>query len=462
MHDHRDPVDTWLEAGIEPLAPPPGTFERITRRARRRKTGRALGSAAAAAIVIAAAVATPGIVSGLRGQPGHPQRPIAGSTESPIDQSGKNRNPNSQHVQLPPPGASLSPTTSGSPVPPNFQPTSVTFVSTQVGAVIGQAGTPGDCATRYCTSLAGTSNYGASWYGVNAPVTGPPDGSSGISQLRFLNIRDGWAFGPALWVTHDGGGHWSPETMPGLRVIDLETAGDLGFALLASCSGTGQDYAAGCTSMSLYSSLATSDQWTPVPGPTQNLQAAAQLSSASLVLAAGRGYLLAASGELLTGPLNGSAWTVANQTVPCLPGPGGPAGQPPSVLLAADATTLVMVCTGRSQQTTMFQSSDGGASWSPGGAPPAADGTPVSVAAQAGVLLLATNAGIYRSVNGGVTWQLAQASPAGAASGQQGFSYVGNSSTTNAVALPADPGLHEVFTTSDGGLTWQGHPVSAP
>jgi len=28
----RDPVDAWLNAELEPLAPPPGTFERIRRR----------------------------------------------------------------------------------------------------------------------------------------------------------------------------------------------------------------------------------------------------------------------------------------------------------------------------------------------------------------------------------------------------------------------------------------------
>jgi hypothetical protein len=471
MPDHRDPVDSWLDARIEPLAPPPGTFERITRRARRRKTGRALTSVAGAAIVVAAAIATPGIVANLRGQPVSSNRPTAQGTQSPLDQSGSARNPNSQHIQFPPAGAALSATSNGSAVPPNFRPTSVTFVSTQIGAVIGQAGTPGQCATNYCTSLAGTSDYGASWYGVNAPVAGPPDGSSGISQLRFLNIRDGWAFGPALWVTHDGGGYWTQENMPGLRVIDLETAGDRAFALLASCSGTGQDYAAGCTSMSLYSSLAGSDQWTPVPGPTQSLQPATpQLSSASLVLTAGRGYILAPSGELFSGPLNGAAWTVADPAVPCLSGSGGPAGQPPSVLLAADSAGLVMACTAATvvvpanstQVNTVFESSDGGQNWSPAGSPPAAAGTPVSLAAQAGVLLLATDAGIYRSVNGGLTWQQAQPSPAGAPSGQRGFSYVGMTSTQNGVALPADPSLHEVFTTSNGGLTWQARAVSAP
>jgi photosystem II stability/assembly factor-like uncharacterized protein len=87
----------------------------------------------------------------------------------------------------------------------------------------------------------------------------------------------------------------------------------------------------------------------------------------------------------------------------------------------------------------------------------------MSLAAQpGGLLLLATDAGIYRSGNGGSTWQQAQASPAGAAITEPGFSYVGMTSLSSGVALPADPGLHEVFITSDGGSTWQPQPVSAP
>jgi hypothetical protein len=35
-------------------------------------------------------------------------------------------------------------------------------------------------------------------------------------------------------------------------------------------------------------------------------------------------------------------------------------------------------------------------------------------------------------------------------------------SQADGVALPADPGLHEVFITTDGGATWQPHAVSAP
>jgi hypothetical protein len=77
-------------------------------------------------------------------------------------------------------------------------------------------------------------------------------------------------------------------------------------------------------------------------------------------------------------------------------------------------------------------------------------------------VLLATDAGLFRSTDGGGTWQQTQASPGGAAAGEHGFSYVGMTSPLDGVALPADAGLHEVFITTNGGLTWRAHAVSSP
>jgi hypothetical protein len=479
MGNPRDWIDDWLTAEVEPLAPPPGTFDRITRRARRRRVSRAVMSAAAIVVVIAAAVAVPQIATTLQSHGGRTGHPLAAGTPpatprpSVTGRAGGSLNSKASKKVTQPP-SQLSSGGSESAVPPNFQPTSVTFVGSGIGAVIGQAGTAGHCATRYCTSLAGTSDYGSLWYGVNAPVTGPPDGSLGVSQIRFLNLSDGWAFGPQLWVTHNGGASWTQESTGGMRVTDLETAGDRAFALFATCTGTGPSYGSACTSFSLYSSVATSDQWLPVPGPVTGLKlpqtAATQAASASLVLTggptAGRGYLLAPSGELLSGPLTGAAWSVAGQQDLCLPGAPGADGQPTGALFAADPSELVMVCTSStvaasdSQTKLVATSSNGGRSWSKAGNGPTT-GIATSLAAQdaGSMLVLATDAGIYLSGTGGSTWQQAQASPSGAIAAEPGFSYVGMTSQSDGVALPADPGLHEVFITTDGGSTWQPHPV---
>src|SRR5580692_6152892 len=259
MPDRRDDLDSWLDGRIDPLPPPPGTFELIKKRARRRKYRRLAVGAGAAAVIVAAAVAVPQIVN----------LPVLNPTTASGVANG--------HSSAPAPSASGGATTAPSssspvlspapaPVPANFRPSSVTFIGTQTGWVIGQAGTPGNCATVYCTSVARTDDAGKTWSGVPAPLTGPADGAAGVSQVRFLNERDGWAFGPQLYATHDGGHSWTQVLTHGLRVTELETVGGRAFGLFASCTGTGPAFAARCTSYTLYSSAASADDWTPV-GP---------------------------------------------------------------------------------------------------------------------------------------------------------------------------------------------------
>jgi hypothetical protein len=479
MGNPRDRIDDWLNAEVEPLSPPPGTFGRIQQRARRRKINRAVMSAAGVVVVIAAAVTVPQIASTLQSHGSRPGRPeAAGSAPAsvrPTMTGNGGLSPNSRSSsEVTPSGSALSATSSGYPVPANFQPTSVTFIGPTIGAVIGQAGTPGHCATPFCTSLAGTSDYGNAWYGVSAPLTGEPNGSSGVGQVRFLNINDGWAFGPQLWATTNGGASWTQERTYGMRVTDLETVGERAFALFGDCSGGGAAYAAHCTSFSLYTSVAGSGQWQQVRGPVSGLKPLADsqdagLVSASLVLtggpAGGTGYLLAPSGELLTGPLTGAAWT-RHVRLPCPPGAPGPSGQPTGGLLAADSAELVLVCTSAtdssadSQTQSLFESTNDGTTWS-AGQPGVKTGIATSVAAAGSTLVvLATDAGIYTSADNGGSWQLAQASPAGAGADEHGFAYVGMTSATDGVALPADPGLHEVFITTDGGRAWRAQAVS--
>jgi photosystem II stability/assembly factor-like uncharacterized protein len=458
MSEPHDRIDDWLTAEVEPLAPPPGTFERIRQRARRRRVSRAVMSAAGIVIVIAAGVAVPRIATTLQSHGGRVAPPVAGnSPQATVHPSvtgqgtGGVSYQSSSPVQNEAQPASLL--TPGS-VPKNFQPTSVTFIGLNTGAVIGQAGTAGHCASQYCTSLAGTTDYGQKWFGVSAPRTGAPDGPWGVGQLRFLNIEDGWAFGPQLWVTDDGGAHWKQEQTYGMRVTDLETAGNRAFALFATCTGSGPDFGADCSGFSLYTSAAGSQQWQPVSGPTASLPQAGtgQPGSASLVLAGSHGYLLAPSGELFSGPLTGAAWTKADVLAPCLPGPPGPAGQPTGALLAAGSDRLFLVCNSK----TVMQSPNGGTSWSTAGDAPSAGIATSVAAAQGNVVVLATDSGLYLSRNDGTSWQPAKTS----AAGELGFSYVGMTSSAKGVALPANPDLHEVFITTDGGSTWQPYPVS--
>jgi hypothetical protein len=349
-------------------------------------------------------------------------------------------------------------------VPPNFRPSSVTFIGTQTGWVIGQAGTPGNCATQYCTSVARTDDAGKTWTGVPAPVTGPADGATGVSQIRFLSGADGWAFGPQLYATHDGGHTWARVATDGLRVTDLETVGSRAFALFASCTGTGPAFADDCASYTLYSSPAAADDWTPVGPATSGLSGGA----ASLVLTQTRGYLLAPDRMLYSGPVNGpvngrAPWQPV-ASIPCPVGPSLADGQPTGALLAAaDTRNLVLACAsssapGTQQAKQVFTSANGGMTWQNAGAAPGL-GLATSVAATPdGTYVLATGQGIDVQPAGSGAWQAATLTgpaPAG------GFGYVGMTTDAQGIALPADPAAGTVWFTFDGGKTWRPFAVSS-
>ncbi len=462
MTDPRDDIDVWLEGDVTPLYPPAGSLERIHHRARRRKQRRAISAAAGCAVIVAVVAIAPHLSSVLSSKP----RPLAQGQTSPaaLPSSGStgagtpyaNRSAPIQARQR------TTLTNSDTRPPGRFRPTSVTVVGNGtgfLGAVIGQAGTAGHCATQDCTSLAGTANYGGNWYGVSAPVTPGPDGDMGVSQLRFANPKDGWAFGPSLWETADGGWPWRQVATGGLRVTDLEAVGNRAFAVAARCTGTGRDFASDCTSFSLYTLVAGSRSWTPVAVPASFLHmTASQASSATLVISAGTtGYLLTPTGAVLSGPVSGGAWRLAGQA-PCEPGPAQANGQPADAQLAAGPKLLLTCEPGSgagSGQVTLYSSSDG-ASWQLVGAVPAT-GTATSLAsATSGQVVLATTAGIYYSANGGTTWQQA---PVSGSAPADGFSYVGMTNSDQGVAVPAEASLGEIFVTSNGGQAWSPAPI---
>jgi hypothetical protein len=465
--DQHDPVDTWLEREVKPLLPPPGSLDRIRTRARRRKRNQAFVAVAGCAVIVGAAAAVPQIVSALQATPGpsHTAPPAALDSSVPSVQSS---GPGS--VSPDSTGATPSPTHStlatGSlardPVPPGFHPTSVTFVGNGsggvVGAVIGQAGN-NKCATEYCTSLAQTPDYGSHWYGLAAPETGPPEGDTGVSQVRFANLKDGWAFGPGLLQTTSGGWPWTPENTDGLRVTDLETADNRAFAVFAACLGTNAAYAQSCNSFTLYTSTPGSSTWSPaaVPASFRNITTSAS-SSATIAIGGPNSnpivYVLTPSGELLSAPVASGSFTEAGMA-PCQPGPAQADGAPSQAHLSA-YPSLVLACDSGST-TAIWKSTDDGAKWSKAGVLNAGSATSLT-SAPGGNLVVGTTGGLYYSADAGKQWQAASvaSSPAG------GFSYVGMTNATQGVALPADSSLAEIFVTTDGGHTWTVSPVRSP
>ena len=459
MPDRHDDVDAWLSQRIEPLSPPPGTFDLIKRRARRRKYRKLAITAGSAAVIVAAAVTVPQVVNLPVLNPNPAAAPVAGAGHSSSSQPATSGASGTSQASVSASSAVPVPP----PVPGNFRPTSVTFIGTRTGWVIGQALTPGQCATQFCTSVARTSDAGRTWTGVPAPMAGAADGGTGLSQIRFLDLNDGWAYGPELFSTHTGGKSWTHVDTGGQRVTALETVGNRVFALWASCTGSGPGYAAGCTKFTLYSAPGGGGSWTPVGASTTGLTNGQASEAAEIVLTGSRGYLLAPDGTLYAGPVDGSGpWApVGSLVASCPVGPTRADGQPAGALLGTvNARDLILACASASsgaspsvssQQKFIYSSPDGGMSWRQMSTAPAA-GVAYSLAASPSEsVMLATDQGIDLLPAGETNWQPASLKGGGPAGG---FGYVGMTTADQGIALPADPSAGTVWFTFDGGQTW--------
>jgi hypothetical protein len=461
MPDRHDDVDAWLSERIEPLPPPPGTFDLIKRKARRRKFRKLAITAGSAAVIVAAAVTVPQVVNLPVLNPNPTAAPVgAQSNSANADRSA----PRKAFGSASPATSSAVPAgPAPAPVPGSFRPTSVTFVGPRTGWVIGQALTPGHCATQFCTSIARTDDAGKTWAGVPAPMTGAADGASGLSQVRFLDLADGWAYGPQLFATHTGGRTWAQVDTGGLRVTALETVGDRVFAVWASCTGDGPAYGADCTRFTLYSAPATGGTWAPVGAQTTGLTNGTAREATELVLTSSRGYLLAPGGALYSGPVDGSGpWTrVSSLVASCPVGPGRADGQPTGALLGAvNASRLLLACASASsgtnpsastQQKFIYSSKNGGASWEQMATAPAAGVAYGLAASPSDTVVLATDQGIDLLPAGEVTWRTANLRGGGPAGG---FGYIGMTTADQGIALPADPTAGTVWFTFDGGQRW--------
>ncbi len=453
MTEPRDELGAWLSEPVEPLPPPPGTYERIRRRARRRKRRQAIAATAVVAAAAAGLVAAPrlaGIVF-----PGGQDQPMAAAArpgKSPLPASGFRNKLTPQPTVM----------GSGQPLPNGFEPISATFVGLDTGWALGALST--SCTPPGCLALARTDNTGASWYRVPAPAAVAATATTGVSQVRFLNRDDGWIFGPELWWTRDGGQSWQRAGTGGMRVVSLEAVRDRAFAVFASCppvGGSGASAAggpgaaqlpgaSGCQSYRLYSAVAGTAAWRPVPG------AASGQGTASVVLGRDSGYLLGVSGAKLTlstGPVSGDGgWTAV--TAPCQTASGGASGAAATVggaLLATAAPDgLFAACAAAGPVKQIVTSADGGRSWHPSGTA-SLPGTALSMAATPGatMLVIATNAGLYVSADGGASWKLALTGPPG------GFGYVGMTDVLQGFAIPADHSRDGILFTTDGGSTWR-------
>lgn len=267
-----------------------------------------------------------------------------------------------------PPGAPRA--TPGVPAPADLgvKWTGVSFIDAYRGWAVGRR-----CTDDICHAVVRrTTDGGQTW-----TVTGAP--RLDVSALAFADERTGYAYDPALAVTHDGGATWAD--LHGTHVRDVQVRA--GYAWVLAYQGC-----AGSDCGAYVSRLRVGAEQPPSgavlmggPGHTRTVLAAADADHAFLY-----GYE-GTTGQLLGTDDGGRTWT--GRTQPC-------GGAPPSALGAVTGQVWAGCgyVAGDPSARSWAHSTDGGTTWTP---VPAAAGR-----GAAGTLVALSATDAWRAGDGGV------------------------------------------------------------
>jgi photosystem II stability/assembly factor-like uncharacterized protein len=170
---------------------------------------------------------------------------------------------------LPATAASATAAPARAAVPAKFKAASLNWLSASQGWLLGTA----PCDKKTCTDVLVTSDGGTSWSlagSIDAPLATnatPPD--VGVNEIKPVTASVGWAYGPALFRTANGGKSWVSEPVPGHghQVLALARSSSAVYAVVSPC----KEFAQHCTSkqlaqLSLWRTAAlTGTSWTRVP-----------------------------------------------------------------------------------------------------------------------------------------------------------------------------------------------------
>jgi photosystem II stability/assembly factor-like uncharacterized protein len=339
----------------------PDAIDRIhagaRRRQQRRSAASALGTVAITAIAAVAIAARPhghGLSNVAAGHTASPSHGIAStSSPAPASPTAPIESPTTGTPSTVASAAVVEPTGSAvASIPPVqvFNPVSVSAISVNdywvIGFITADSGPNGISIKKttdgglHFTTIGNPPAFVAQ---MNAKV---PPGTPTVSDIRFGDANNGWAYGGNLFATSDGGMSWSAVTgVPG-SVVDLAAASGNVWAVA-------DNEASGSPSYSLfhatYSAGGTS-AWAKVSLNTT--------SFVNVVVIKKSAYLLASTAPTQPGIFvtitNGGA-TVTSTSGPCAPQTGG-------VLSVAGDGSLWALCSS-GHTTTEFVSTDGGAHW---------------------------------------------------------------------------------------------------
>ncbi len=324
----------------------------------------------------------------------------------------------------------------GGPVPRGFRVASVTFVSANDGWALGTTKT---CAHKPCTSVLRTTNGSRSWAGIPAPKykIARFEGSAGLRRLRFADALDGFAYGSQLWVTHNGGSSWyRVRQLPGY-ITDLETSAGVVYAATTVTKSGKQ---------AIYISPVHNDSWKRVTGLPEAFGIG---GLGDITLHGSAGWIIL--GNRLYATQNDYSWT--RERFRC------PAGYGIDSVGAYSAKRITLLCVGDpaagSTLKVLYASSNGGASFTKAGAPPAGGDGGLLAEPTPQRIFIATASGatwIYVSTDGGRRWHISK----NIDDGGLGWNDFGFTTRTQGVAVESMivGGSSRLWLTRTSGRSW--------
>jgi len=438
------------------ITPDVDAIDRIHAGARRRQRRQRVAVSGGAALAVIA-VAVTGVTlrpthhngSQLAGGPSSTSPSTASSTlskaPSPVPSTVA---PSSNTFTATGPAATTPATIPAGGAPPaGFTPMSVTAVNANTYWVLGHA----PCAQgSSCVGIAKTTDGGKTFTEVGAPasnlvpdVLGNSDVFSGdtISDIRFVDSNDGWAFGGGLWQTTDGGQHWTQYSGPNPPILgnpqQLAVASGRVWAIATDTNKAGTPPAYG-----LFTATYPGGKWTLVQQPLVAFGAPEPMLAVQgkTVTVIGTDYSTGKPVGLRS--TDGQTFSTLPTGLPCTSAPGQPLSPTPQGLWLA--------CSSSSGKLGgVYFSPDFGKTWQVASSKLADPRVAIggvddksAIVATGGKLLRVNVDGSTASVS----------TPSVPASTQ--FAFIGFTTANDGFAVPVVNGTRQLWRTTDGGAHW--------